>query len=140
MVMAKKEYDRIGCLGDIPFIVSANKLQTISNSVWSGSARYSTHNRHLTNALTEFTGIDPDSFSFDMTLYAMLGAPPLKLLDKLWKYEREGTPVTLCIGEKAYGKYRWVVKSHETKLKGDDGRGNLALAVVSVKLLEYLRE
>ena len=47
---------KIGCLGDIPFEVSSNKIQTPKNMKWSGSARYATHQRHGGDALTEFVG------------------------------------------------------------------------------------
>ena len=96
---------QIGCLGDIPFVVSSDMIQTITNAVWSGSARYSTHQRHLNNALTEFTGVDPDEFTFDIVLSVYLGVDPMKLIVQLWKYEREATAVPLVIGEKGYGKY-----------------------------------
>jgi hypothetical protein len=35
-------------------------VRTINNAQWSGSARYANHQRHLTNAKTEFAGINPD--------------------------------------------------------------------------------
>ena len=50
----------VGCLGDIVFTVSDRTIETINNVTWSGSARYATHQRHGTHALTEFTGLDPD--------------------------------------------------------------------------------
>jgi len=130
---------QIGCLGDIPFIVSSDAIQTIDNAVWSGSARYGEHQRHLTNALTEFTGIDPDTFSFDITLSAYLGVNPMTAIVKLWQYERNGTAVPLTIGNKGYGKYRWTVKKHKINMQTYDGLGNLTGAAVSVDLLEYLK-
>lgn len=130
---------KIGCLGDIPFIVSADTVQTIQNAVWSGSARYSEHQRHLSNALTEFTGLDPDKFSFDIVLSAYLGVDPMTAINQLWQYEREGKTVPLVIGDKGYGKYRWTVKSHKIKIQTYDRSGNLLAATVSVDLLEYLK-
>lgn len=130
---------QIGCLGDIPFIVSAETVQTINNATWSGSARYGEHQRHLTNALTEFTGLDPDTFSFDFTLSAYLGVNPMDAIVQLWQYERKGTSVPLTIGSKAYGKYRWTVQKHKIKMEFFDGDGDLASATVSVDLLEYLK-
>lgn len=130
---------QIGCLGDIPFIVSADTVQTINNAVWSGSARYSEHQRHLTNALTEFTGLDPDTFSFDITLSAYLGVDPMTAIVQLWQYERNGTSVPLVIGNKGYGKYRWTVKKHKIKMQTYGFGGNVTGAIVSVDLLEYLK-
>jgi len=134
----------IGYLGKdadsgISFIVSREVFRTPDNMRWGGSARYAVHNRHATHALTEFTGLDPDYFSFNMLLAAELGVDPMEELVKLWTYERNGEAVGLAIGGHGYGKYRWTVKKHEIKVKHTDGAGNLYAVEVSVDLLEYLK-
>lgn len=129
---------QIGCLGEIVFEVNSNIIKTFAKMQWNGSVRYSEHQRHLSNALTEFTGINPDTMSFEMVLSVYLGVEPMAELIKLWDYERSGKAVSLVIGEKAYGKHRWVVKSHKTKMETYDKQGNLTGATVSVDLLEYL--
>lgn len=113
----------IGYLGKSPddgisFIVSREVFRTPKNLKWSGSVRYATHERHNTHALTEFTGIDPDRFSFDILLTAEMGVDPLKEVVKIWNYERDGEALGLVIGGKAYGKYRWNIVNHETKIRG----------------------
>ena len=113
---------QIGCLGDIVFEVSSKTIKTFDRMQWSGSARYSEHQRHLSHALTEFTGLDPDTISFDMVLSLYLGVEPMAELVKLWNYERSGKAVPLVIGDKIYGKYRWTVKSHKTKMQTYDKR------------------
>ena len=110
-----------------------------NNVTWSGSARYATHQRHGTHALTEFTGLDPDKMTFDIVLSAYLGVDPIAEVVKLWNYERGGIAVPLVIGNKGYGKYRWSVLDHKMKMKTYDGRGNVTSATVSVSLQEYLR-
>lgn len=120
------------------FTVSDKTIETIDKVKWSGSARYAVHQRHLYHSLTEFTGIAPDKMSFSITLSAYLGVNPMDELVKLWKYERSGEAVPLTIGEKAYGKYRWSVLSHDAQLKVFDKFGNLMSADVSVSLQEYL--
>ena len=85
----------VGCLGDIVFTVSDRTIKTIDNVTWSGSARYATHQRHGTHALTEFTGLDPDKMSFDIVLSAYLGVDPITEVVKLWNYERGGIAVPL---------------------------------------------
>lgn len=132
----------IGYLGKsandgIQFIVSREVFRTPSNMSWGGSARYSTHERHATHALTEFTGLDPDSFSFDLLLTAELGVDPMAELVKLWTYERAGEALGLVIGTHAYGKYRWTIQKHETKMEYTDKNGDLYAVEVSVDLLEY---
>ncbi len=135
----------IGFLGNDPgsgmqFFVSRDVFRTPKNMTWGGSARYATHDRHVTHALTEFTGLDPDSFSFDMLLTTELGVDPMCDLAKLWTWERDGEALGLVIGGHAYGKYRWTIKKHSTKLEYTDAAGNLYAVEVSVELLAYLKE
>ena len=134
----------IGYLGKSPedgisFVVSREVFRTPKNLKWSGSVRYATHERHNTHALTEFTGIDPDRFSFDILLTAEMGVDPLKEVVKIWNYERDGEALGLVIGGKAYGKYRWNIKNHETKIEYTDKGGDMYAVEVTVELLEYLK-
>lgn len=128
----------IGCLGDIIFEVSEETVRTLDNMTWSGSARYATHERHLTHALTEFTGLDPDKITFDILFSEELGVDPIAEVVKIWDIERSGTAVPLTIGTKAYGKYRWNIISHEMKPKAFYRSGDVHTAAVSVSLQEYL--
>lgn len=129
----------IGCLGDIVFQVSEATVETLNNMKWSGSARYATHNRHRTDALTEFAGLDPDKVTFDITLSADLGVDPMAEVVKIWSIERGGKAVPLTIGTKAYGKYRWNITKHEMKMTAYYRNGDIHTATVSVSLQEYLR-
>lgn len=134
----------IGYLGrdansGIQFIVSREVFRTPKNMTWSGSARYAVHERHETHALTEFTGLDPDNFTFDILLTEELGINPQEDIAKIFNYERNGEALGLVIGGKAYGKYRWNIKDHKTKMKYTDAAGDLYAAEVSVELLEYLK-
>ncbi len=130
----------IGCLGDIAFNVSESVIKTIDKATWSGSAKIQTHTRHLDNALQEFVGIDPDAFTFTIVLSKYLGVDPMADISKLFEYERGGTAVSLTIGNKVYGKYRWLLQSHKIKMEHYDGRGNLTSASVDVTLTEYTKE
>ena len=128
----------VGCLGDVIFTVSRSVVRTLDNMEWSGSARYATHERHLTHALTEFTGLDPDKITFDILLSAELGVDPIAEVVKLWNIERSGRAVPLTVGTKGYGKYRWNITKHEMKMKTFYGNGDVHTATVSVSLQEYL--
>lgn len=130
----------VGCLGDIVFKVRPEVVQTLDNIKWTGKARYTAHERHLTHALTEFCGLDPDEIAFEILLSTDLGAEPMTEINKIWGYERAGTAVPLVIGDKTYGIYRWVIGEHETTINRSDPRGNVATATVAIKLLEYLEE
>lgn len=129
----------IGCLGDVVFEASEKTVRTLDNWKWSGSVRFATHQRRNTNALTEFTGIDPDKITFDIVLSAELGVDPIAEVVKIWNYERSGEAVPLTVGSKGYGKYRWTILNHEMKMQATDVIGDVAHATVSVTLQEYLR-
>ena len=128
----------VGCLGDVIFTVSRSVVRTLDNMTWSGSARYATHERHLTHALTEFTGLDPDEITFDILLSADLGVDPITEVVKLWNIERSARAVPLTVGTKGYGKYRWNIVNHKMKMKTFYGNGDVHTATVSVSLQEYL--
>ena len=131
---------QVGVLGDIVFQVSWGKIVTPSNIQWDGSARHAVHQRHLQNALTEFTGRDPDKISFDIYLASIFGVDPMGAIWQLFNYERQGTPLALTIGEHGYGRYRWNIISHSTTVQDTDGEGNLIAATIRLNLQEYLRE
>lgn len=130
---------KIGCLGDIPFEVSSNRIQTPKNMKWTGSAQYATHQRHGGDSLTEFVGNNPDKFTIEILLSAYLGVDPMNVVEKIIKYRREGKALPLVIGDKAYGKYRWTIVSHDAVLSTTDGDGNVVSMTVSITLQEYLR-
>ena len=129
----------VGCLGDIPFMVSSSTVQTITNAKMSGSAKYGTHQRHAGDSLTEFTGNTPDKFSFEMVLSAYLGVNPMQLVDKIITYMREGRTLPLVIGDKSIGRYRWTITNYNVRFQNTDGTGNVLTVTVTVSLQEYLR-
>ena len=130
----------IGALGPVPFYVSSSAVQTIQNVVWNGSAAYAAHNRIGYTTLVEATGSDADTLSFEMLLSANLGVNPWDAIKLLLQAEREQTFLQLTIGDHGYGRYRWLIASHNISLNKFDAYGNLVEAVVSIKLVEYLRE
>ena len=72
----------VGALGDVVFSVSSRTLKTISNFVWSGSARYATHDLHAGNSISEYTGTDLAKITFDIQLLASLGVDPMS---EIWR-------------------------------------------------------
>lgn len=131
---------QIGALGLIPFYVSGKAVQTIQNVVWSGSANFASHNRIGSTTLVEATGSNADNISFDMLLSADLGVNPWDAISAIVQAERKQSALQLTIGDHGYGRYRWVIESHNINLNRFDLNGNLTEALVSVKLVEYLKE
>lgn len=131
---------KIGCLGEIPFEVSSEVVQTITDMTKSGASRYSIHDRHLDVGLPEFTGRDNDTISFDIVVSAYLGVDPNEAMAQIETYQQNGTVVPLIIGEKRYGSFRWVVKSYKTKFNTFGRGGSVLSATISISLLEYPRK
>ena len=130
---------QIGSLGGVVFEVDPKKIKTPRDIKWSGSARIQNHSRHLGNALTEFTGNDPDSFEMTIRLSAYLGVDPYVEVRKLWDYMREGRTLPLTIGRVNYGKYRWTINKLSIKMEHYDKVGKVTTMDVSISLTEYLR-
>lgn len=128
----------LGALGDIVFQVSDDTVKTLNNLSWGGSANYATHKRHGYHAMTEYTGMGADTISFDMILSAYLGVNPQAEISKLFGYERNGTALSFVLGNKAYGKYRWVITKHSVKSQYFDGDGSITQCKVTVNLQEYI--
>lgn len=132
---------QVGCLGPIVFHVTDETIKTISNGAkWGGSVQVTHHKRHLTDALTEVTGRDADTMDLQIVLSAFRGVNPLKVLDQIWEAERNFVTLPLVLGEKSYGKWRWVIKSHTCSMEHFDAAGNLLACTVSIKLVEYQRK
>jgi hypothetical protein len=75
-----------------------------------------------------------------MYLSYYLGSDVMTEVNKIWKYERNGIPVSLNIGTKEYGKYKWSITRHDIRGEEYFGNGDLAACTVSVTLQEYLRK
>lgn len=130
---------KIGCLGDIPFYVSSEAVQTVNGLEWSGSVNIATQQVHMGNARTEPTGRNPDKISLSVHLSADLGVDPWAMVLKVWEYERSFRAVSLVVGEKIYGKYRWLIESHSVSAKQYDKTGTMCACDVKISLIEYVR-
>lgn len=128
----------IGTLGTVAFQVSDKTIETFNNFQWECEARYAKHERHGGYDLVEFTGISAETITFDLELSAYLGVSPKVEVEKLRTLLQEGTAVPLVLGEKVFGRYRWVVTSMKTTVTEVDRDGDIARATVNVSLLEYL--
>ena len=119
----------VGCLGDISFAVFDSHVETIKNMVQNVSARYTTHQRAEGPALTEFTGTDAQTITFDIELAAYLGVNPTKERERLQECVLNGTTLPFVLGN--------VVKF---KTLHTDAFGTPTWITASVSLLEYQRE
>ena len=127
----------VGSFGDVIFKVSAQEVNTFESMSWQNSTRWAEHERHLKDPLPEWLGNANDTMKFTMILTVFAGTNPLAEITKLLKMERSGTPNFLVIGNKGYGKGRWVIQKTKFDMQRFDNRGNLLEAKISVDLLAY---
>lgn len=128
----------VGCLGSVVFTVSRSTVRTLNKLVWSGSARYAVHQRHLGNALTEFTGLDPEKITFEMILTSELGVDPMAETEHIAFLMRAGAAMPLVVGSRFYGKARWTITNFSMKEQAFSPGGSVSAATVSVSLQEYV--
>lgn len=128
----------IGILGDLRFRVNDSQVFTFGNLKREISASWSTMERIGQKPLSEFSGPDLQTISFDITLEASLGVKPRYLLEVLERMTESGAVNTLVIGKKMVGNNKWVItkssEAWEVVLRG----GELYRATVSLTLQEYL--
>lgn len=127
----------VGCLGDVVFNVSSNKVETFSDLKISSSASYSSHKRHCGNEYIEFTGNDADSITLNILLSEILGVNVNKELNTLKKYKKNGSLLKLIIGKKLIGNYRWVITKLTITPTYYSKKSEIINAKVAITLKEY---
>ncbi|MBR6873017.1 MAG: phage tail protein [Ruminococcus sp.] len=127
---------KIGQLGDILFEVSDQTIQTIRDMTWSGQASTGTHKLHLKKALTEFTGAEPETITFNMRVTKALSGDPKSVLNTLRNYIKNGKTVTLILSGSKQGT-SWLVTKFKATVKNYDKKGAISDIDFSITLTEY---
>ena len=125
---------KTGMLGSVTFEVTEKTYRTISNLSRSNKANYSTHKLVAKKGILEFTGVDPETISFEMLFSAWLGENPEKWRKKLNKMLEKGKAVTFVLGTSPIGT-KWVIEdlNFTTGLFYKDGTPAEYKATVSLK-------
>lgn len=125
---------KTGMLGDVTFEVTDKTFRTISNLSRSNKANYSTHKLVATKGILEFTGVDPETISFDVLFSAWLGENPETWRRKLNRMLEQGKAVTFVLGTSPIGT-QWVIESlsFNTELFYKDGTPAEYKASISLK-------
>lgn len=126
----------IGNLGEITFECSSEVFRTIKNYRREVKARYAEHKLIMKTPALEFLGADTGEISFKMIFSASLGVNPREESARLQKMCQEGQAVPLVLGSEVIGEL-WVVESVNESATAFDGRGNIILSEVDVRLKEY---
>jgi hypothetical protein len=112
---------------------------TLRNLEIKSSASISIHKVHLGGGLAEFTGSEPQQISFKLRVSAFFGVNPETQIKLLEGYLRNGTQLTFVLGNKTYGRYRWLLESLSQDVEYYDKRGNVTQCDLSISLREYLK-
>lgn len=125
---------KTGMLGDVTFEVTDKTFRTISNLSRSIKANYSTHKLVAKKGILEFTGVDPETISFEILFSAWMGENPETWRKKLNKMLEKGKSVTFVLGTSPIGT-KWVIESvtFNTELFWKDGTPAEYKANVSLK-------
>ena len=124
-----------GMLGpNITFKVTNKTLRTIKNLSRSNQANYSTHKLINKVGILEFTGVDPETITFEAIFSAWLGENPEKWRKKLYNLLKKGKAVTFVLGTSPIGG-QWVVESlsFSTELFWKDGTPGEYKATIGLK-------
>lgn len=128
---------KVGSWGkDIVFSVDDKKVFTPSTFERSGSARWASHEIIGRKPKSEFLGPGTDQIQMDITLDAMLGIRPVKMIEKLKKAKDTGKKNILMIGTAKIGEYKWYIESMSEKWETVYSKGQLAKAKVSLTFKE----
>lgn len=130
----------IGSLGDVHFYVNSDQIQTIRDMAESVSSSVSTHARHNSTELAEFTGSKAGQFTFNMLSSKFIGAAPETAKALLYEYCKTGRILLFLLGTERIGSYRWIISKIKTSITRTDRTGKPAEYDFSVTLTEYTKE
>lgn len=127
----------IGSLGDVVFEASDEIVRTIRNVKLQGSAKYAEHEVIGGKPLLEFTGLDADSFTFDMFFSTSLGVIPIDEAKKLREIRDKGEAVLFVLDGEPQGVGLWAITQLSEDWEHMDKNGSPHYLSVSVSLKEY---
>lgn len=127
---------RTGMLGDVPFEVTDKTCRTIRNLARSNKANYSTHKLVAKKGILEFTGVDPETITFEVYYSAWLGSNPETWRKKLVKLLEKGKALTFVLGTWPIGT-QWVIESLSFNTEYYYKDGTPADYKASISLKEY---
>ena len=126
----------IGVLGNVLFRVSDSRVLTIRNMKQEISASWETMDRIGLKPLTEYSGPNLQTISFEITLDASLGVKPRMMLQTLERMAEGSEAYDLVLGRRLIGKNKWVITkcsaAYDVILRG----GEIYKATASLNLQE----
>jgi len=135
----------IGAIGSktlidvILFEMSPDKILTLQNFTRQNGVRFAKHDTLLKKPISQYIGQDLDNISFDNTLRADLGVNPKNEFNKLIRLQRDGETLSIVLGKRAFGIYRWRITNLNILEERINNEGICTKAVVNIRFEEYAR-
>lgn len=125
---------KTGMLGTVSFEVTDKTFRTISNLSRSNRANFSVHNLVGKKGILEFTGVEPETITFEVLFSAWLGENPETWRKKLETMLNNGKVVSFVLGTWPIGT-QWVIEDlkFDTNLFYKDGTPAEYKASISLK-------
>lgn len=122
------------------FEVSDKKIYTVSNFKRTNKMNFAKNNVLQKKPISEYVGQELDTISFDIVLRVEFGIDPRTEFDKLIRIQRDGVVITLVIGGKGFGTYRWIITGLDLKFENIDAIGYCTAISCSINLEEYAQK
>lgn len=125
-----------GQIGEVPFIVSWDKVQSFQNLQIQKSSRTSEVNYINQDPKLVFNGRNRDIASFDIILADFLGVDVEEMYALLCGYQEKGTSVKFILGGKPVFKHDTVITGMDIGCQSVDNKGKIHLIQVSLTVEE----
>ena len=134
----------IGAIGSrfiedvILFEVSPERVLTLDNFVRRNGVRFAENNTLLRKPVSQYIGPALDAISFSIKLKAEYGVNPKEEFNKLIHLQRSGASLSIMLGRRAFGVFRWRINSLGIPEERIDNMGICLSSTVSIDLREYV--
>lgn len=122
----------------IIFEVSEHKIYNFQNFTRATKVRFAKNDVLQKKPVSEYVGSDLDTISLKIELKAELGVNPRDEVDKLIKLQRDGVIVSIILGGKPFGVYRWRISDISSVFERIDNKGNCFAINCDISFEEYV--
>ena len=121
----------------ILFGVSPERILTFRDMIQRSSVRFARNEILLRKPISQYIGPSLDTISLKIALDIQYGVNPREEYEKLSRIQREGSIVSIIIGKKVYGSFRWRIV--DLSIPEEHNRGFVRRSEITVSFEEYAR-
>lgn len=127
----------IAVFGKKKFTVSRDKVYTPDDIKGGASLKTELVDKSGYKPRTKILGPELGTFSLGFLVSKELGVNPRKEMESWTAIVESGEPENLIIGDKPYGKYKWLAKVLNFDIREANDSGDIISAYLSVTFEEY---